>query len=172
MWHHPGMVSPARTLWLVPSVWLLACASSGPEPQAQPTSEPEYTPPEIDTADAKSDGPKALPPPKVTGLASATAGQPASRELTQNDCRTMAQKYGSLVRSDEEAKLSPKLTDAQRNVAKTNIDKGADALQGRWEEGCVTNLVGKYASEDALKCAMSAKTLALFDTCLNGPPEK
>ncbi|MBL8739779.1 MAG: hypothetical protein JNK04_01760, partial [Myxococcales bacterium] len=108
-------------------------------------------------------------PPKVTGGPSAPTADAATRELTQNDCHTLAQKYGSLTRSDEEAKLSPKLTPIQRNTATGAIEKAAQTLADRWEGGCSRDLAGKFASEEALKCAMAAKTVSGFDVCLNGP---
>jgi len=119
--------------------------------------------------DATADDPKPIPAPKVTGAASAGPEGPATREITQNDCRTLAQKYGSLTRSDEEAKLSPKLTQIQRNTAAGNIEKGAQTLADRWEGGCSKDLAGKFASEEALQCSMGAKTVSAFDVCLNGP---
>jgi len=71
--------------------------------------------------------------------------------------------------SDEATKLDPKLTDSQREAGKEAIIKGADVLAGRWTDSCESALVGKFASEEALQCAMTSKTVAAFDVCLNGP---
>jgi len=87
----------------------------------------------------------------------------------RKDCQALAAKYGDLVRSDEAAKLNPKLTTAQRDTAKANIDKAAQALAARFAEGCESSLLGKFAEEAALQCAMSAKRLVDFDVCMNGP---
>lgn len=91
-----------------------------------------------------------------------------SREITANECRVLAEKYADVTRSDQMANLSDKLTDAQRQTARTNIDEAALKLSSRWEKGCVTDLIGKVASEHALKCAMASKTVSTFDVCLSG----
>jgi hypothetical protein len=147
---------------------LAACGTTAQ--QADPVTTPEGpSEPEV-TADPTSspDDPKPIPPPKVTGQGT-PASEAGTRELTQADCRTLAQKYGSLTRSDEEAKLSPKLTPTQRNTANGAIEKAAQTLADRWEAGCSRDLAGKYASEEALKCAMGSKSVSAFDVCLNGP---
>ncbi len=145
-----------------------ACGTTAKD--AAPVASPEE-PTEPDTTaepTASTSEPKPIPPPKVTGGpgASSDAG---TRELTQSDCHTLAQKYGSLVRSDEEAKLSPKLTPTQRNTASGAIEKAAQTLADRWEGGCSRDLAGKFALEEALRCSMAAKTVSGFDVCLNGP---
>jgi len=95
---------------------------------------------------------------------------PVDRELTHRDCRAMADKFAALTRSDEEAKLNPKLSEAQRESAHRAFAEAAQILAERWSTSCESNLVGKIASEESLRCAMSAKTVAAFDVCLNGPP--
>lgn len=146
-----------------------ACGTTAKE--GEPVASPDGpTDPEV-TADpsANPEDPKPIPPPKVTGGSGGPTADAAQRELTQNDCHTLAQKYGSLTRSDEEAKLSPKLTPTQRNTASGAIEKAAATLADRWEGGCSRDLAGKFASEEALKCSMAAKTVSAFDVCLNGP---
>jgi hypothetical protein len=144
---------------------VLACSSTTPEP-AREDGQSVGT---ADTADASSSG----------GAAPAASGQPSAdattstgarqREIMRKDCQELARKYGDLVRAEEAAKLSPKLTPAQRQTAESNIDKGAQQLSDRFAEGCDKSLVGKFADESALFCAMSAKSIAAFDTCMNGP---
>ncbi|NUO53000.1 MAG: hypothetical protein HOV80_29490 [Polyangiaceae bacterium] len=139
------------------------CSSSTPEPaqtsggDPQPTSEP----PPADTAD---------PEPASTGNAAPQAsGAAQPREILRKDCLSLADKYAELVRIDEAAKLNPKLNDAQRETAKQNIDKAAKTLADRFAEGCEKSLVGKFADEASLQCAMNSKRLADFDVCMNGP---
>ena len=107
--------------------------------------------------------------PSATSVEAAEPTGPATRELTASDCNSLADKYGELTRSDEMAKLSPKLTDKQREQGRVNIGKGAEILSGRWAESCIKDLTGKLATESALRCAMAAKTVAAFDVCINGP---
>ena len=95
---------------------------------------------------------------------------PVDRELTHRDCRAMADKFAALTRSDEEAKLNPKLSEAQRESARRAFAEAAQILAERWSTSCESNLVGKMASEESLRCAMASKTVAAFDVCLNGPP--
>jgi hypothetical protein len=82
----------------------------------------------------------------------------------------MADKFAALTRSDEEAKLNPKLSEAQRESARRAFAEAAQILAERWSTSCESNLVGKMASEESLRCAMASKTVAAFDVCLNGPP--
>lgn len=145
----------------------LACGTTAKD--GEPVASPDGpTEPEL-TAEPTAVDPKPIPPPKVTGGPGAPTAEAATRELTQSDCHTLAQKYGSLTRSDEEAKLSPKLTPIQRNTASTAIEKAAGTLADRWEAGCSRDLAGKFASEEALQCSMASKTVSAFDVCLNGP---
>jgi hypothetical protein len=140
------------------------CSSSTPEPAQTTGGDPE---------------PTAEPPPDTTAepeptQAAATAspqpsGSPQPREILRKDCLSLAEKYAELVRADEGAKLNPKLSDAQRETARQNIDKAAKTLADRFAEGCEKSLVGKFADEASLQCAMSSKRLADFDVCMNGP---
>lgn len=142
---------------------LVACASS---PAQNPTAEPTVdTQPDTTAAPEPSDAaPKASAAPTAT-----SAGNDDAREMSATECKVLAQKYGDVTRADESAKLSPKLTDAQRKTAAAAIDDYAAKIAEKWEGGCVRDLTGKMASEKALKCAMAAKTVAAFDTCINGP---
>lgn len=126
------------------------------QPSAEPTVEPELT----NTSKATS-APTSV---ELTG--------PLSREISGTDCHALAGKYNALTRSDEKAKLPEGLNAAQIVAAENNIEKGADILSGRWENGCLESLVGKEHPESNLKCAMSSKTVAAFDVCLNGPGEQ
>jgi len=109
------------------------------------------------------------PPAPGTALKTSDPSGPTTRELSASDCRSLAEKYNELLRSDEMAKLSPKLTDAQREQSRVQIGKGMAIMSARWEEGCARDLTGKLATEASLQCAMAAKTVATFDVCINGP---
>lgn len=93
-----------------------------------------------------------------------------AREISATDCHQLALKYGDVLRADEVAKLPEKLTEAQRAAAKRSLDDASAKLEARWEGGCVNDLVGKYASESGLRCAMASKSVAGFEACINGPP--
>ena len=74
-----------------------------------------------------------------------------------------------LTISDQMAKVSDKLSQSQRDTARKNVGVGAQKLASNWREACVRDLTGKMANESALRCAMASKTVAAFETCLNGP---
>jgi hypothetical protein len=138
-----------------------ACSSSTPTPQ-----DPNDSTPVADGGNKKpaATSASASPDDKQAGFTA------TDRELTHRDCQVLGGRYHDLVMSDEATKLDPKLTDSQREQGKEAIIKGAEVLGDRWTESCEGSLVGKFASEEALQCAMTSKTVAAFDVCLNGPP--
>jgi hypothetical protein len=144
---------------------LAACTSTGPT--STPTTDPNETDPVVT---AEPTATEADPPATANAMptSTSTAGGNDGREMTATECKVLAGKYGDVTRSDETKKLAEKLTDAQRSTAMKNIDEYANKLSSKWEGGCVSDLVGKVASEQSLKCAMAAKTVAAFDTCING----
>lgn len=139
--------------------------SSTPEPAQTAGSDPEPTsePPPDTTADAEPVSTVETASPQV----SAAPAQP--REILRKDCLSLADKYAELVRIEETAKLNPKLDGPKRETALRNIDNAAKTLATRFAEGCEKSLVGKFADEASLQCAMSSKKLADFDVCMNGP---
>jgi hypothetical protein len=90
-------------------------------------------------------------------------------ELTPTDCAVMGDKYRALTISDQEKKLQPELRPEQREQGEKAIHDAADTLSDRWIKSCQSDLVGKFAPEESLKCAMAAKTVPAFDACLNAP---
>lgn len=143
----------------------------GPEPKNASDDNLDLAPtPEPPPPESKEEEPPPPPPPPGAVVSNAE-GDPGAkqRDITPRECRALAGKYGELTRSDETAKLSPKLNDKQRAQAAESIDAAARTLETRWAESCETSLVGKTAEEAAITCAMSAKNVAAFDTCLNGP---
>lgn len=174
----PVMQPRLRTTSLLAALCLagLPTACGAPPKEAEEPQTPqdvqEDAPPDItDTPDEakplNADGPR-----QVSGAEpAAKESEPGAetRDITPRECRSLGGKYGALTRSDEASKLSPKLTDKQRTQANESIDAAAQKLEARWIESCESSLVGKVAEEAALRCAMSAKNVAGFDTCLNGP---
>jgi hypothetical protein len=142
---------------------MVACSST-PVPE-EPSASPEdtsYAPPRVDeTPDA--------PTPMPEAPSQAQGGSDDGRELTPSDCNALAARYGHTVRSDEMAKLHPNLTAAQRDQARSAIDRAGEQLETGWRNGCMESLSGKVASERAVRCALAAKTVAAFDACLNSP---
>lgn len=171
----PTCASLATTATLFCASFLSAACGGPPKEPTEPSTPTNLTedaPPDItDDPDApkplSNDGPKQVSGPEPAAKESAPGAQ--SREITPRECQSLAGKYGALTRSDETAKLSPKLNDKQRAQADESIAAAAQKLEQRWAESCESSLVGKVAEEQALQCAMNAKNVAAFDTCLNGP---
>lgn len=172
-------VAPLQALLALAVAAAAAGCASGPQSPlepAEPVLDGEGPPPGAEPTDAPPPGPgpgDGLPrsPPAATATGGIDEPDPGAkfREITPRECQALAGKYGELTRSDETAKLNPKLTDAQRAQATASIDAAARTLEGRWVESCSSSLLGKVAEEAAITCAMSAKNVAEFDTCLNGP---
>ena len=162
--------------WSLPVLagWALlavACGSAQTPPE-EPTASPADEPMGLEPS-APSDAPAESAPPEPAPAPTGSADEPDSRgkfrEITPRECQALGGKYGELTRADETAKLNPKLTDKQRAQAAESIDAAARTLESRWVESCTASLLGKEAEEQAITCAMSAKNVAAFDTCLNGP---
>jgi hypothetical protein len=179
----PSLLPPAAGALLraggaavvVAAVFLAGCGAGPQSPlePAEPVLDAEGAPPgaEQPAGAARSDAaaepsPAAPPPPPSPEEPDPSA---KFREITPRECQALAGKYGELTRSDETAKLNPKLTDKQRAQAAESIEAAARTLESRWAESCSSSLLGKVAEEEAITCAMHAENVAAFDTCLNGP---
>lgn len=168
----PGPCSPFA---LAACALLLVACGAGQATPEEPTASPPDEPPAGDDLAPPTD----TPPESAASDPGAAAGPTASadepdpkgkfREITPRECQALGGKYGELTRADETAKLNPKLTDKQRAQASESIDAAARTLESRWVESCTASLLGKEAEEQAITCAMSARNVAAFDTCLNGP---
>jgi hypothetical protein len=90
-------------------------------------------------------------------------------EMTPSDCNALGRHYGEVARNDQAAALSPKLNEKQRSATMDQIDKVVSKNEEKWTNGCHSTLVNHAVDHDAIKCALSAKTVKDFDTCLNGP---
>ncbi|MFO0756905.1 MAG: hypothetical protein U0359_10455 [Byssovorax sp.] len=149
----------------------LGCSSSTPKPaddpgEAKDAPPPDSTPPA--STGEKADEAKDAPPPMLKNGPAKDESVPDDYELTPGDCDALGKQYGRLARGDQLAALNPKLTQAQRETAESNIDRAIAPLEGRWIDGCVASLAGKVSNRASLKCAMDAKTVKAFDVCLNG----
>jgi hypothetical protein len=111
------------------------------------------------------------PPDSAAGQDTASAGSVPliDHELTPDDCAVIGEKYRALLITDGETRLQPGLRQEQRDAGEQAIKEAADKLSTRWTKSCQNDLVGKVAPEESLKCAMHAKTVAAFDSCLNAP---
>lgn len=168
--HHPWSVSSLAACALL----VVACGSGQSTPE-----EPSTPPPDEPSAGEDLSAPADAPADAVPSDVAAPSGPVGSteepdpkgkfREITPRECQALGGKYGELTRADETAKLNPKLTDKQRAQAADSIDAAARTLESRWIESCTASLLGKEAEEAAITCAMSAKNVAAFDSCLNGP---
>lgn len=165
----PGPWSPSALAAC--ALLAVACGAGQPTPE-EPTASPPEEPMASDVA-APADAPPEGAAPEPAGAPTASADEPDPkgkfREITPRECQALGGKYGELTRADETAKLNPKLTDKQRAQASESIDAAARTLESRWVESCTASLLGKEAEEQAITCAMSARNVAAFDTCLNGP---
>lgn len=145
----------------------LGCSSNPPPSNAETSGGEDST----GTVETASD-PETDPPSETTSGSDrpAPVGGDNEHEITLNDCKALGEKYRDNTIADEVKKLDPKLSDAQREKGREAISNGAAKLGSKWIVSCESGLVGKYTQEDSLKCAMSSKTVADFDACLNGPP--
>ncbi len=157
---------PARPNAL--SVLVLAivagCGGAAPAPAVEP--DPVAAAPTVRaTAEPATEAAPSLAPsaPRAAG-----ANVPDDYELTPHDCEELGRQFGALIRSDEVAKLSPKLADKQRDQVVGSIEKAAEARREQWAASCGKSLVGSVQERKSLRCAMSAKSVSAFDACLNG----
>lgn len=124
----------------------------------------------VESPSGVREDPIEVAPPQPTH--GAAPGTPSEHELTHGDCQALGGKYRDLTMSDQLAKLDPSVTQAQREQAKTSVEKAAGIVAEKWTASCEGSLVGKFTDESWLTCAMSSKTVAAFDQCLNGGPPK
>jgi hypothetical protein len=154
---------------VVALVALLGC-SSNPAPEAPLVAaepEPSLTGPSSDDQSSAKDMPGGSAPPAAT-TNDKQASIPDDYQLTNGDCTTLGKQFAAAWRMDEVAKLSPKLNEKQRSQAEKSLDEGATKAGDKFAEGCNKSLVGQTADPKSLKCAMDARSVKIFDACLNG----
>lgn len=149
---------------------LAGCSAAPPVPAAEPepASSSPSAPAVVETA-PKTSTPAPEPAPKKLDV---RADVPDDYELAPRDCQELAGQFASLIRSDQVAMLSPKLSDKAKDQALRSIEKAAAARQDQWAASCEATLVGLTKDRKSLRCAMDAKTVKAFDICLNGEEAK
>jgi len=158
------------------AVGLLGCGSSTPSAESpessdtveQASEEPAGgAEPGAVEAEAEVKDPAAAP-----GSAKPTADNtiPDDYAMMSGDCVQLGKQLAAATRADQLALLSPKLTEAQKAQADKNITDVANRLGEKWTEGCEGSLVGKVVDRKSLKCALDAKSVKVFDACLNASP--
>jgi hypothetical protein len=120
------------------------------------------------SAEPKPDSAPDKPPPQPGNEVPAGMSMD-TYEMTPSDCNALGRHYGEVARSDQAAALSPKLNEKQRSATMDQIDKVVSKNEEKWTNGCHSTLVNHAVDHDSIKCALSAKTVKDFDTCLNGP---
>ncbi|MEP7124664.1 MAG: hypothetical protein ABJE95_27295 [Byssovorax sp.] len=156
-------------------VLLLGCGASTAKPADAADGEKLDAPPTADDTEGgaakKTDAPAAPTMGSVKREGSAT-DVPDDYSLTENDCQALGRSYGDAARGDQRAALNPKLTDKQREQANASIDPVVAKLETGWIDVCSKSLAGKNVDHAKIKCALAAKTVKGFDTCLNGDAKK
>jgi hypothetical protein len=158
--------TPARAL--VAFVFVAGCGGAPPA-VAEPSPTPEVAHAEAEPpASPVAEAPPPIAEPARAEPAAKDDSVPDVYELTNGDCATLSRQLGDLTRSDERAKLSPKLTEKQRAAVDKSIDDAAAKIADGWVSMCQSTLVGKVVDPKALACALDAKSVHAFDVCLNG----
>jgi hypothetical protein len=73
-----------------------------------------------------------------------------------------------VTRADQVGALDPKLTAKQRAQTEERIDQVATKMGNDWVQSCQASLVGRVAERKRLSCALEARSVKAFDTCING----
>lgn len=156
---------------VVAAALALACGcSSNPKPEEPtPPGDGPVTSEPSDEEPTAAAGPAADPGPAPGVVVKRTDDNsvPDDYELMEGDCVRLGKKLGALWRLDLRAKLSPKLTEKQRETGEASIEEAASKKEDDWAEGCIKSLVGKSVDPKALKCAFDSRDLKAFEACLN-----
>lgn len=163
----PRALSPLRSLAaLALSLSLAACSSASASPEAPeaPTSTAGPAASASASAEATADAPAPSTPKKPTDAELV----PDDYLLTEGDCAQLGTQYARAITADESAKVSPKLSDKQREATLARIEEVAAKMSADWKKGCRASLVGKAVERKSLSCALEARSVAQFDKCLNG----
>lgn len=112
-----------------------------------------------------------MPMPDGTAKGAKDDTIPDDYSMMEGDCAALGKKFTAVLRAENMAQLSPKLSEAKRTEAEERIEEVATKTGNTWMDGCAKALVGKIVDRKALKCAMDAKTSKEFETCLAPPVE-
>jgi len=142
--------------------------SPPPEPQAAPT-EASAEPAEQPKEEASAEQPAPPPPAPKNEKANEI---PDEYTLTEADCAQLGKQFAAVTRADQVGALDPKLSASQRAQTEKRIDEVAMKMGDNWVQSCQASLVGKVAERKRLSCALEARSVKAFDTCINGeaPP--
>ncbi|WP_437534224.1 hypothetical protein WME79_08965 [Sorangium sp. So ce726] len=158
------------------STLLLGCGGASPPPIEQP--EPARSEEPSLTAEPTSDAAQGAEAREADAEPGAAAPAPPPRRddsvpddyaLMHGDCVELGKRLTGLTRSEQVAALSAKLTAEQRSETEKKIDAVAATLGDQYARSCEQN-VGKSVDPKSLKCAFDARTVKVFEACLNGSP--
>jgi hypothetical protein len=149
---------------------IAACASDN-----KPANSPEV-PTVAAEADPPPDKPESTAEPTTTAMpGSVVKVEGADKnqmldtyEMTPSDCDALGKKYGELARAEMMATLSPKLSEKQKAATAASVEKAVAPREEGWIKGCMSSLVNKAVDHGSIKCALAAKSVKDFDTCING----
>lgn len=174
---HPGMTLRSTLFKLRgPAIAALFTAvgcggSPPPEPQTAPTDEGTET---AATEAPKEEAPaeEAAPPPAPKKNEGTGNAIPDDYTITQADCAQLGKQFAAVTRADQVAALDPKLSAKQKADTEKRIDEVAAKMGDNWVQTCQASLVGKVAERKRLSCALEARSVKVFDACINGeaPP--
>jgi hypothetical protein len=113
--------------------------------------------------------------PAPSATAAKVEGPPAKGEaipddylITEADCAALGKQFTAATRADQMAGLDPRLSGKQRADTEKRIEEVAGKMGATWTETCLQSLVGKAAERKRLSCALEARSVKAFDTCING----
>ena len=148
-----------HTLLMALTLAASACGPSKPAP-AQPgtaTASVASTPP------PPPPPPPPIPPPPNSGK---DLGIAVDYTITARDCDDLAARFHDVTRADMMAQLGDKQTEAQRAAAEKGIEQMANQARDGYLKQC-DGLIDKVYERPRIDCALEARTVSAFDTCLN-----
>ncbi|WP_437945952.1 hypothetical protein WME98_34505 [Sorangium sp. So ce296] len=169
-----------RALFLITgplTMSLLGCGGAAPPPAEQPEparlEEPakaaEPAPEAAPGVEAQEAEPAPAPPSAAPAAPRRDDSVPDDYALMHGDCVELGKQLTVLTRSEQVAALSAKLTPEQRGETEKRIDAVAATLGEQYAQSCEQN-VGKHVDPRSLKCAFDARSVRVFEACLNAPP--
>jgi hypothetical protein len=146
---------------------VLGCGASNSKPKN--ASDGEKVDDRAEPTEEAKDSSEAPTPPPMGTVKRGSAAQdvPDDYSLTENDCQALGRQYAASARADQLIGVSPKVTPKQREQAEASIDAAVSKLESQWTETCVKSLAGKIVDHKHVTCALAAKTVKAFDSCLN-----
>jgi hypothetical protein len=156
------LVSPA-----IAALFTAAGCGGNPPPEPQNASAEASTEPMEEAKEEPSAEQTAQPPPAPNKNESANE-IPDDYTITAADCAQLGKQFAAVTRADQVGALDPKLSASQRAQTEKRIDEVATKMGDNWVQNCQASLVGKVAERKRLSCALAARSVQAFDTCING----